>query len=100
MVSWTSIDKKILRAFYQSTVDGNKITSWKLMKKVFPKGGNREDKFVKTRLINLNKKGVINYSDREGFSIIKDNIKIDEIPAIKNCISLKGNDDKWEVYES
>ena len=92
-------DLKILRAFYISSINGDKnLTSWKIMKKIYPKGGDRNHTEVRRILIDLHKRDVINYSNKEGFTLIKDNIKIDELPTVKKCVSIK-IENKWIIQE-
>jgi len=95
---FSELDLKILKKFHDCASEDIEFTSWTLMKKIFPDGRDTQHTKVRRKLLNLVKMGLLHYSKKEGFVLIKDFIKINEIPILKNCISVQV-DKKWEIFE-
>lgn len=96
-----NVDLKIIQEFYK--LNGKKVTSWKLMKKVYPKGKDLEHMNIRSKIKRMSKHNIFfiskNKNKTEEYILIKDFVKINRIPIIKNCVSIRV-DGKWEIYET
>ncbi|MEK6881503.1 MAG: hypothetical protein AABY22_17910 [Nanoarchaeota archaeon] len=96
------IDLKILIGF--SKLDGKKITLWSLMKKIYPKGNQREYMRIRKKIVRMSRKGlflITKLNKHYEYSLVKDNVKIKKIrfpDKISNSICLKICG-KWEIFE-
>lgn len=92
------IDLKILKEFCKLKSD-EKITTWRIMKKIYPKGRDVEHMRIKKKILRMSKHNLFFISENpKEYTLIKDNVKLNKIPKIKNCISIKINN-FWEIFE-
>lgn len=97
-----NFDIKILREL-NKLKDNEVITTWKMMRRIFPKGNNRENAFMKKRMDKMERMGLflIEKNSPKKFSMIKDNVIFKKInfPDKKSDAILLRIKNKWEIFE-
>jgi len=86
--SFDLFDFRILREFYKMSEKEN-MTSWEMMKRICPNGGDRENDLVKRRIKNMaNNYGFFYISNKpETYTLIKDHPLILKIKKLDKQIS-------------
>lgn len=97
-MSFDEVDLKVLKKFYELSDKRDNFTTWTLMKSIYPNGRDKEHGLIRRRIMRMAEIGLIRLSKEEGIILVKDYIKINEIPTLKTCISLRVNN-KWEIFE-
>ena len=98
------LDIKVLREFHKLKED-EEITTWKLMRMLFPKGGHNEVETVKYRLNKLEGLGlfIISKNSPKSYIMLKENVIFDKFkfPRRKEkSLSVWLNiNNRWEVRE-
>lgn len=111
MTEWKEVwidedDLEIIKHLISSLKKQESVRTWTLAKKIFPKEENvyilkDKEPFVRSRLRKLKKYELININKEDGidiFNIIMENFKLNSMPKLKRCVSLKINN-KWVVFE-
>ena len=54
---------------------------------------------IRRKIIKMAELGIIKKLSEKDYVMVKDFVKVNEIPAIKNCLSIKVNC-KWFIFET
>lgn len=91
-------DVKILREF--SRLNGGKTTTWKIMRKIFPRGLEREHNRILRKIKKMANYGLFKeFINPREYSLIEENFLVNKIPKLNNFVSLKVNS-KWFIMEN
>ena len=97
-----SLDIRILNNL-NNLKDGEEISVWKIMRRLFPDGLDRENKLIKRRFERMEEMGlfIIEKNSPRRFSMIKDNVifkktKFPDRISDSLLLRIKG---KWEIFE-
>lgn len=91
-------DLIILREFCKLK-NNEETTTWRIMKKIYPKGKDRENTKIKLRIEKMAKYGLFSVDGNPKVYTLTNNcVNLNKIPKIEKCISVK-IDGKWEIFE-
>jgi len=96
------IDISILREF-DKLEEEEESTTWKIMRKIFPRGLNKEDELIKRHINKMEQMGLffIEKNSPKKFTMIIDNVKFKRMKFENenfNALAVK-IDCKWEIYQ-
>lgn len=94
-------DLIILKEFLKLK-ENEETTTWKIMKKIFPNGRDRENMKVKCKIKKMSKHGIYYVGGNPKiYTLIKDNVKFKKVKienTLFNFIALKV-DGLWALYQ-